>query len=61
MANLINCSTILYNKTISDNMNKITKLKDKLKMYKPIRIEFTNRLELDTLIDNEFKEIKKNC
>ena len=59
MANLINCSTILYNKTISDNMNKITKLKDKLKMYEPIRVEFTNRLELDTLIDNEFKEINK--
>jgi hypothetical protein len=49
MADLIACSTVLHNKTISDHVNEITALKQKLKVYEPSKVEYTNRLEYETL------------
>ena len=64
MADLIACSTVLHNKTISDQMNEITALKQKLKVYEPSKVEYTNRLEYETLKTSEYKKIKErnnNC
>lgn len=59
MADLIACSTVLHNKTISDQMNEITALKQKLKVYEPSKVEYTNRLEYETLKTSEYKKIKQ--
>ena len=59
MADLIACSTVIHNKTISDQMNEITALKQKLKVYEPSKVEYTNRLEYETLKTSEYKKIKE--
>jgi len=59
MADLIACSTVLHNKTISDQMNEITTLKQKLKVYEPSKVEYTNRLEYETLKSEAYKKIKE--
>ena len=59
MADLIKCSTILHNSTISDIMNEITKLKQKMQVYEPQKVNYKNKLEYEELKAAGYKKIRE--
>ena len=58
MENLIKCSTVLYDKDISDKMKEITSLKRQLLYYETPKIEYSNLEEWETKKKESYQIIK---
>lgn len=58
MEKLITCSTVLYDKDISDKMEEITSLKRNIRFYEKPKIEYSNVEEWDTKIKEAYQIIK---
>ena len=59
MENLIKCSRILYDKTISDKMKKIYSLKTNLKIYEKPTVFYSTLIEWTTAQNEAYEIIKK--